>query len=297
MRADQSRRPLPGPVGVALIVVIAMLPACVSTPTLAPPRAVAVTTLPLEPDVGSILPDGEESVYKVKKGFLTVGELTYRVAHVDADGAGLLRLESVSQAAAWLAAFVQIGGTTHSYVDRTTLLPRSYYWITSAKDDPLVRTASFDPAGGRVFASAYKNSCLTTRVIRGQEIHDPVSAMMLVRALDFSRVEGELRLTLVEGCDLHLMTLRCEGTECVDSDGPCAVPARRISLRTDKLDCNGNLVGEPPYNALLMWVGTARPHPILQIEGTVGGTGLKLRLEKRTVSGASPVPAASRPAA
>jgi hypothetical protein len=265
----------------------------VSTPDVAPPRAIAATTLPLQPDVGAILPDGEESVYKVKKGFLTVGELAYRVAHVEEAGASLLRLESKSQASAWLATFVQIGGTTHSYVERASLLPRSYYWVTSDKEDPLVRTASFDHAAGRVFASAYKDKTLTTRLIRGQEIHDPVSAMMLVRALDFDRVpEGELRLTLVEGCDVHLMTLRAEGCECVESDGPCAVPARRISLRTDRLDATGKLCGEPPYNALLMWVGTAPPHPILKIEGTVGGTALLLKLEKRTVLGA----AASRPA-
>lgn len=295
MWGDQSRQRLPGPVIAVLAAGLLALPACVSTPKLAPPRAVVATTLPLEPDVGEILQDGEETVYKVKKGFLTVGELTYRVHHVEEAGASLLRLESKSQASAWLATFVQIGGTTHSYVERATLLPRSYYWVTSDKDDPLIRTASFDHAKGLVYASAYKNKSLTTRVISGQEVHDPVSAMMLVRAIDFARVpEGELRLTLVEGCDVHLMTLRCAGCEAIESDGPCAVPARKISMRTDRLDACGRLVGEPPYNALMMWVGTSRPHPILQIEGDVGGTALKLKLERRTVSG-SGAPA-SRPA-
>jgi hypothetical protein len=292
MRGDQLRLGASSHLLIALLLPVLSLTACVSAPTLAPPRAVAVTTLPLQADIGEILPDGEETSYCVKKGFLTVGELTYRVAHVNEGGTSLLRLESQTQAAAWLSTFVNIGGTTHSYVDPATLLPSSYYWVTSEKDDPLIRTASFDHAAGRVFAAAYQQKCLTTRVIRGQEIHDPVSAMMLVRALDYSRITDEIRLTVVEGCDLHLMTLRPQGCEVLDSDGPCAMPSRRVALRTDRLDCSGNIKGEAPYNELIMWVATAPPHSILQIEGNVGGTTLKLALKRRTVGAAVSRPAA-----
>jgi hypothetical protein len=269
---------------------LVFLPACVSTPKLPPPRAAAVTTLPLEQDVGSILQDGEETVYKVSKGILTVGEVTYRVSHVDEGGASLLRLESQTQASAWLAAFVDIGGTTYSYVDRATLLPSSYYWVTSAKDDPLIRTASFDHATGRVFASSYQQKCLTTRVIRGQEIHDPVSAIMLPRVLDFSGVTDEIRFYVVEGVELHLMTVRLQEREILDPGEPCAIATRRIALRTDRLDCNGGMIGEDPYNSLLLWVAEAPPHQVVKIEGSVGGTTLKLALKKRSVA------ASSRPA-
>ena len=46
--------------------VLLALPSCVSTPKLAPPRAVAVTTLPLQPAIAEILPDGEETIYEVE---------------------------------------------------------------------------------------------------------------------------------------------------------------------------------------------------------------------------------------
>jgi hypothetical protein len=281
------------PARVALVLATGLaLGACTSTPEVAPPCVAAVTTLPLRAGVGAILEDGEESVYKVSKGILTVGEVVYRVEHVDDAGAEMLRLESRTQASAWLAAFVDIGGTTHSYVDRATLLPSSYTWVTSDEEDPLIRTASFDHGAGRVFASSFQKKCLATRVIVGQEIHDPVSALLLARAVDFSRVDGELRLHVVEGIDLHLMTLRPQGCEILDGGEPCATPTRRIALRTDRLDCHGQLVGEDPYNALLMWVAEAPPHMIVKIEGTVGGTALKLTLKKRTVGPG----AASRPA-
>jgi Protein of unknown function (DUF3108) len=290
MRGDQLR-------GYAtsafFLVALLILPACVSTPTVAPPRAVAVTSLPLQPNVGEILPDGEETSYKVAFGIITVGELTYRVAHVHEGGAELLRLESQTQASAWLSAFLKIGGVTRSYVDRATMLPSSYYWITAEKDDPLIRTASFDHAGGRVFASSYQQKCLTTRTIKGQDIHDPVSAILLIRAIDFSRTPGEqLRLYLVEGTDLHLMTLKLEGREVLDADEGCRA-TRKISVRTDRLDCNGNLTGEEPYNMLLMWIEEQPPNAIAKIEGRVGGSKLKLALKHRVVV---PSSVTSRPA-
>jgi hypothetical protein len=271
--------------GLAPLVLLLALPACVSTPTLEPPRAAAVTTLPIVEDVGAILQDGEETTYKVAKGFLTVGEITYRVAHVMDGEVPLLRLESHTQASAWLAAFVNIGGVTRSYVDRSTLLPSSYYWVTSDAEDPLIRTASFDHQNGRVYASSYQQKCLQTRTLTGQEMHDPISAMMIPRALDFTRApDNEVRLYVVEGVDLHLMTLRGEGSEMLDAGGPCPQAARKVSLRTDRLDCHGNLAGEEPYNAVMMGIAQDPPHPILRIEGTVGGTALKLTLGKRTTS-------------
>jgi hypothetical protein len=278
--------------------VLALLGAgCTSSPKVAPPCVAAVTTLPLKGGIPAILENGEESVYKVTKGILPVGEVTYRVDHVEDAGTAMLRLESRTQAAAWLAAFVDIGGTTHSYVDRATLLPSSYYWVTSDEDDPLIRTASFDHATGRVFASSFqKKKCLTTRVIVGREIHDPVSSLLLARTIDFSRVQDEIRLHIVEGIDLHLMTLRLQGCEILDAGEPCAQPTQRIAMRTDRLDCHGNLVGEDPYNSLLMWVADAPPHQIVRIEGTVGGTALKLTLRKRTLTPRAesrPEPAAS----
>jgi hypothetical protein len=287
MRGDQLRRQ-----GSAVLfaAVLLAVPACVSAPKLAPPRAVAVTTLPLEPAVAEILPDGEETIYGVKFGILSVGEVIYRVAHVDDAGTPLMRLESQTQASAWLSAFLKIGGTTRSYVDRATLLPSSYWWVTAEKDDPLIRTASFDHVAGRVYAASYQQKCLQTRVICGQEIHDPVSAIMLIRAIDFGRVPDELRLFLVEGVDLHLMTLRLEGRDVMDEDFQCK-GAKRVSLRTDRLDCAGKLTGEEPYNALLMWIEELPPHAILKIEGRVGGSKLKLSLKQRTV-----LATASRPA-
>jgi hypothetical protein len=290
MRGDQLRGTT---AGALFITALLALPACVSTPTVAPPRAIAVTSLPLQPNVAEILPDGEETSYKVAFGIITVGELTYRVAHVAEGGSQLLRLESQTQASAWLSAFLKIGGVTRSYVDRATLLPSSYYWITAEKDDPLIRTASFDHAAGRVHAASYQQKCITTRTIRGQDIHDPVSAILLIRAIDFGRVPDELRLYLVEGTDLHLMTLRCEGRETLDADEGCR-QARRISLRTDRLDCNGNLTGEEPYNMLNMWIDEQIPNAIVKIEGRVGGSKLKLALKHRVVVPGSL--AASRPA-
>src|SRR5262245_37337017 len=79
MWADQFRRSS-RLLGAGLML---LLPACVSTPKLAPPRMAAATTLPLEAAIDEILPDGEETNYKVSKGILTVGEVTYRVAHVN----------------------------------------------------------------------------------------------------------------------------------------------------------------------------------------------------------------------
>jgi hypothetical protein len=295
MRGDQLRG---NATGALFLVVLLTLPACVSTPTVAPPRAVAVTSLPLQQNVAEILPDGEETSYKVVFGIITVGELTYRVAHVQEAGAQLMRLESQTQASAWLSAFLKIGGVTRSYVDRTTLLPSSYYWITAEKDDPLIRTASFDHAAGKVYASSYQQKCLTTRTIPGQDIHDPVSAILLIRAIDFGRVPDELRLYLVEGTDLHLMTLRYEGREILGADEGCKA-AKRISLRTDRLDCAGNRTGEEPYNMLLMWIDEVPPHPIVKIEGRVGGSKLKLALKHRVVvpgaALASPPAAETRP--
>ena len=68
--------------------------------------------------IAEILPDGEETVYGVKFGILSVGEVTYRVAHVEDAGVPMLRLESQTQASAWLSAFLKIGGVMRSYVDR-----------------------------------------------------------------------------------------------------------------------------------------------------------------------------------
>jgi hypothetical protein len=290
MRGDQLRGTA---TGALILIALATLPACVSTPKVAAPRAVAVTSLPLEPNVAEILPDGEETAYKVVFGFITVGEIIYRVAHVREGGADLLRLESQTQASAWLSAFLKIGGTTRSYVDRTTLLPSSYYWITAEKDDPLIRTASFDHLKGLVHAASYQNKGIMTRTISGQDIHDPVSAILLIRAIDFARVPEELRLYLVEGTDLHLMTLRLEGREVLDADEGCRA-VKRIALRTDRLDCNGNLTGEEPYNLLLMWIEEQVPHAIVKIEGRVGGSKLKLGLKHRVVVPSSAT--ASRPA-
>jgi hypothetical protein len=288
MRGDQLRKQ-----GYAALfaAVLLALPSCVSAPKLPPPRAVAVTTLPLEPAIPEILPDGEETIYGVKFGILSVGEVTYRVAHVEDAGVPMLRLESQTQASAWLSAFLKIGGVMRSYVDRTSLLPSSYWWITAEKDDPLTRTASFDHVKGLVYAASYQQKCIQTRVISGQEIHDPVSAIMLIRAIDFGRVPDELRLYLVEGIDLHLMTLRFEGREVMDEDFQCK-GAKRISLRTDRIGCDGKMTGEEPYNSLLMWIEELLPHAILKIEGRVGGSKLKLSLKQRTVLPS----AASRPA-
>jgi hypothetical protein len=249
------------------------------------------------PEPSAVFEDGEETVYKIAKGFLSVGELTFRVAHVGDAGARWLRLESKTEAAAWIAAFVDIGGVTHSYVDATTLLPSSYYWVTSSKDDPLIRTASFDPASGRVFASAMQHKSLKTRVISGQEIHDPVSAMMLARVLRFDAGQEEIRYYVVEGVEMHLMTLRCQDREVLDPGEPCAIATRRISMRTDRLDACGQITCEDPYNSLLLWVAEAPPHPIVKIEGDVGGTTLKLTMKKRTVAPPKFAAAATRPAA
>src|SRR5262249_4910430 len=161
----------------------------------------------------------ETCIYGIAwNGVLPVGRVIYRTRDVAEAPGTLLELDGVTEPAAFLTAFLDAGGTTEVLVDRATLRPRTAYWITANPDDPVRRSAWFLQQEGRALTAKSSRDGVRTRIVEGDTLMDPLTAIYLARVVDFEASGGELRLKVLEGVDVHLMTLRPEGREPILQD-------------------------------------------------------------------------------
>lgn len=280
-RAHRRRQtPFPG----VVLALAAGLGACAGAPDAAPPAARDGTELSLREDAAAILSPGEECVYGVAwGGFLPVGRVIYRTGETTGSEGRYLVYQGITEPAAFVAAFLDAGGTTEVLADPKTLLPRSAFWITANPEDPVSRAVAFDRAENRAWTAKWSQSRSDARTVTGDPLVDPLSAIWLARAAEWPE-DRDLRLFVVEGDDLHLMSLRPDGNEDLKFEEKL-VPCTRLAVRTWRLREDGTPEGDEPGNSLFVWIATIEGRPILRMSGkTVFGT-VALRLARWTRGG------------
>jgi hypothetical protein len=253
---------------------------CVSEPDSAAPLAALATPLPLRADAAGVFAGGEELRYDVAFGPLEVGELVYRTEELTTEDGPAWRFEGTSRPRGLFAAFAKAGGITRVVVDRATLFPRSSFWATAERPDPLVRTAAFDAADREVRTAAYAREWLLTRTYRGAVFFDPVSALFALRAIEPPPPGEERRLLSVEGVHLHLLTVRTEEPETIRlRPGGDERAALRLVVRGDRLDDEGRLTDAPPLNNFRLWLADEPRRTPLKLAGRIafGGVTVVLR--------------------
>ncbi len=263
------------------LAVILCAAGCASEPDSAAPLAALSTPLPLRTDAASVFTPGEALLYDVAFGPLEVGTLAYRTEAVDGEDGPAWRIEGTTKPRGLFAAFAKAGGVTRAIVDRRTLRPSSYFWVTAVMPDPLVRTAAFDGRTAEVRTAAYQDGWLLTKTHRGATFFDPLSAMFALRAIEPPPPGEELRLLSVEGVQLHLLTVRTVGPETIRlKPGGDEYETLKLSIRGDRLGDDGALGGGPPLNNFFLWLDLTPQRKPLKLAGRIafGGVTATLRL-------------------
>jgi hypothetical protein len=277
--AQRARRPGSALLFLATLLAAAAASGCASEPDLVSPLSAFETPLPLLDDASAIFTPGEALGYDVRIGPFDVGTVEYRTEALDIEGRAALRFEGVTRPRGLFAAFAK-AGSTRVIVDRATLAPSSAFWITADRKDPMIRVAAFDRGLART--AVYQDAWSMTRTRRGATFYDPVSSMMLLRALAPPAAGEERRLLIVEGVNLHLLTVRVVGAEPVllrDEKDPRA--ALKLAVRGDLLSEDGDLDGADPLNNFFVWLAQSPRREPLKIEGRIAFGGVSLTLRPR----------------
>ena len=247
------------------------------------------TSLPLRPEAREVFEVGAKSRYDITwGGFLPVGEVRYEVSEVRDGDQKLLVLDAITEPSALVAAFAKIGGTSRTWIDPDTLRPRASIWVTAARKDPATRTAFFG-GDGVVHSAKVEGKLRESRRSVGRDILDPTLALFLGRAIDYDALGGEARLLVVEGGDLHQMTLRAGPLE-TRGEGEDQNVGRPLSVETRRLDAGGQPISEEPMTRLEAFLLETPGRPLLEMRGRVPGGSVALELVSHERPGAAPLP-------
>lgn len=245
------------------------------------PSSRLVTDMPLRADARSVLIPGETCTYGVSwGGVLPVGRVEYSYDEIETEEGKLLVFSGVTEPLLRIKAFLRAAGTIRTLADPETFLPVSTFWVT-ADDDPHTRTIWFDQKAGVAFAGKWTRKFVQAAEIRGKNMLDPIGAIFYGRVVLIDP-ESEIRVLMVEGARVHLMTIRHAGEEHIMFKGE-RVPCTKVSLRTDRLRDDGTLIDEKPWNDLVAWVAEIPGRPIMRISGKLKSGSVALKLAARTL--------------
>ncbi|MAG58761.1 MAG: hypothetical protein CMJ83_20935 [Planctomycetes bacterium] len=276
MRTDSGR------IAVAVGFVVLLGSGCSSGPESEAPGSSLVTEIPLRADAHEILVPGEESYYGISwAGLLPVGRIVYRYDEVETKEGRFLVYEGITEPLLSVEAFLKSAGTIRTLADPKTFLPVTSFWVTANKS-PHKRTTVFDQEKGIALAGKWADGLLQYREVKGIRMMDPLGIIFYGRLVKLPDDGSEIRVMMIEGSHQHLMTVRHAGEEALMFHGQ-RVQCTKVSLRTDRLDDNGELIVEKPWNDLVAWVAETPNRPILRISGNVRFGSMVLKLAKRTV--------------
>ena len=254
---------------------------CAGGPDAEAPSSRLVTDMPLREDAGTVFVPGESSVYGVSwAGVLPVGRVEYTYDEIETEEGKLLVFGGLTEPLLRVKAFLRSAGNIRTLADPKTFLPVATFWVT-ADDAPHTRTTWFDQDAGVAFAGKWTKKFVQAAEIRGKHMLDPIGAIFYGRIV---RIEpdSEIRVLMIEGATVHLMTVRHAGAEHLMFKGE-RIPCTKVSLRTDRIREDGTLVDEKPWNDLVAWVGEIPGRPIMRIAGSLRFGTVVLKLASRTV--------------
>ena len=267
----------------AVLVLCAGLAACAGGVQTEAPSSRLVTEMPLRADARDTLIPGEVCVYGVSwAGILPVGRIEYRYDQIDTEEGRFLLFEGITEPVLAVEAFLKSAGTIRTLADPETFLPVSSFWVT-ANADPHTRTTWFDQENEVALAGKWAKDFIQYKEVRGKRILDPLGTIFYGRVVEISPGD-EIRVLMIEGAGVHLLTVRHAGSEHIVFKGD-PVPCTRVSLRTDRLGDDGELIGEEPWNDLVAWVAEIPGRPIMRISGKVRFGQMVLKLADRRLPG------------
>lgn len=256
---------------------------CTSGPEAQAPSSRLLTDMPLRADAHDVLIAGEVCTYGVSwAGILPVGRIEYSYDEIETDEGKLLVFEGLTEPVLAVEAFLKSSGTIRTLADPETFLPVSSFWVTAASD-PHTRTTSFDQEAGVAIAGKWTSDFIQITEVRAERMLDPLSSIFYGRLVRLEP-DSEIRVVMVEGTDVHLMTVRHAGEEHIVFEGE-SVPCTKVSLRTDRIGEDGELIDEEPWNDLIAWVAETPGRPIMRISGSVRFGSLVMKLASRTLPG------------
>ena len=274
----------PGATTLSLLALV-LLCGCVSDPETDAPFSRLTTDVSLRADAHDVLVPGEVCTYGVAwGGILPVGRVEYRLGRIETEEGTFLVYEAITEPALAVEAFLQSAGTIRTLADPKTFLPVSTPWVAANKD-PHTRTAWFDQENGVGISGKIASDFLQVREIRGKPMFDPIGAIFFGRVVALTPGD-EMRALMVEGTSLNLMTVRHAGSAHVIFKGQ-RILCTKVSLRTDRLNDQGELAGGDPWNDLVAWVAEAPGRPIMRIAGKIRFGTISLKLAERTLPGDS----------
>lgn len=268
---------------VAILLVCALCVGCGSGPETEAPSSRLVTEMPLRADARDTLIPGEVCTYGVSwAGILPVGRIEYRYDEIETAEGRFLVFEGITEPVLAVEAFLKSAGTIRTLADPETFLPVSSFWVT-ANADPHTRTTWFDQKNGVAFAGKWASDFIQTREVRGKRMLDPLGTIFYGRVVDIAE-DSEIRVLMVEGATVHLLTVRHAGHEHIVFKGE-RIPCTKVSLRTDRFGDDGELIEEEPWNDLVAWVGEVPGRPLMRISGKVRYGQMVLKLAERKLPG------------